>query len=605
MFDRFRETHIKFLHSAYIQSAPRAPQNLISLGVIDANTIGLQWDDLATEFDSYTVYVKNTATGIIEQTITGIMLSEADVMGLTTDVKYEFWVVSVRDGIESSQSNHIFETPIQLQPDAPTGFNVEVVDAAEGLKFNGVDQIADLGYLGNFGSQHLALHTLEMKFKSTDSSMRNIFGGLQNSISAGNNFGQIWAVMLNRRYNTEVEGVITYYIRTDGPLGDNRNALVAYTDVLPLNDGEEHHIALKSDKANATLEIIFDGVPQTVYYSVRGTQTDFVDFTVPVCLGGSGNDDDAGNDQYTFSACEASDVRIWKGLRDNQKIIDNINSELNPTDEPDLFRYYPCNDGSGDVLSEEVIADNGILIGNVNDNMWVGSGGKNAKCTWNPVADVDGYNVYLSDDGGITFTKQNTELIPATEYIIENIPDGSYEAYSTAVKNGVESEPSNVEVFRVGGFKFYRLEIYEHNGENNSGYSGLRELILAGSIGGPSLAATLPGTATASSEFPTGSAGFAFLAFDGSLYTGGGYEGWCSDNKAEDPFPTWVQYEFDTGQKVMEYGVTPHSNRNVWEDQSATHFKLLGSNDGVNWTTLDEQTGVVWAAEDEVKRFPL
>lgn len=74
---------------------------------------------------------------------------------------------------------------------------------------------------------------------------------------------------------------------------------------------------------------------------------------------------------------------------------------------------------------------------------------KNAICTWNPVDDVDGYNVYLKFDEG-EFEKQNTELITDLEYTIEDVADGEYEAYVTAVREGQESDPSEIVEFEVG-----------------------------------------------------------------------------------------------------------------------------------------------------------
>lgn len=70
-----------------------------------------------------------------------------------------------------------------------------------------------------------------------------------------------------------------------------------------------------------------------------------------------------------------------------------------------------------------------------------------AQCTWSAVPGVDGYNLYLKSNG--SFVKQNSALITATEYLIEEIADGTYEAYATSVLGNKESEPSNVFGFQV------------------------------------------------------------------------------------------------------------------------------------------------------------
>lgn len=111
-------------HSFY-KAAPRVPQSL-SVTDFDDQTVSLDWADLTTPFDDYKIYVRNVASGIIEQEISGISLSEVDVLGLTNNDEYEFWTVSVRDGIESGDSNHVTAIPQDLtSPSPPTGLSVD------------------------------------------------------------------------------------------------------------------------------------------------------------------------------------------------------------------------------------------------------------------------------------------------------------------------------------------------------------------------------------------------------------------------------------------------------------------------------------------------
>ena len=101
-----------------------------------------------------------------------------------------------------------------------------------------------------------------------------------------------------------------------------------------------------------------------------------------------------------------------------------------------------------------------------------------ARCTWDAVSEVDGYNVYLKSNG--TFVKQNSELITDTVYDIEVLDEGIYEAYATSVLSGLESDASNVkgfETFRVdyspihgneftwGGFT-YKVVVRDYGGGN-------------------------------------------------------------------------------------------------------------------------------------------
>jgi hypothetical protein len=73
-----------------------------------------------------------------------------------------------------------------------------------------------------------------------------------------------------------------------------------------------------------------------------------------------------------------------------------------------------------------------------------------ARCTWDPVVDVDGYNVYLKLNG--EFEKHNSVLIEGTQYDIPDLETGEYEAHVTSVRDGLESEPSNVESFAINIF---------------------------------------------------------------------------------------------------------------------------------------------------------
>ena len=85
-----------------------------------------------------------------------------------------------------------------------------------------------------------------------------------------------------------------------------------------------------------------------------------------------------------------------------------------------------------------------------------------ARCTWTAVSGVDGYNVYLKSNG--TFVKQNSELITDTVYDIENLEDGNYEAYATALIGAVESDPSNIDAFIIdSGFLSTNFSEYTNN----------------------------------------------------------------------------------------------------------------------------------------------
>lgn len=75
--------------------------------------------------------------------------------------------------------------------------------------------------------------------------------------------------------------------------------------------------------------------------------------------------------------------------------------------------------------------------------------GTTAECSWDAVTGADGYNVYL--DSGSGFVKANVSLIATTTFDIEDLEDGTYQAYVTAEDAGFsESLPSNIENFAIG-----------------------------------------------------------------------------------------------------------------------------------------------------------
>lgn len=75
--------------------------------------------------------------------------------------------------------------------------------------------------------------------------------------------------------------------------------------------------------------------------------------------------------------------------------------------------------------------------------------GTTAQCSWDAVADADGYNVYL--DSGSGYVKVNVSLIETTTFDIEDLTEGTYKAYVTTERSGyAESLPSNIENFAIG-----------------------------------------------------------------------------------------------------------------------------------------------------------
>lgn len=345
-------------------SAPQAPQNLVVVTAQDG-TIELDWDDLVKVPDSYSVYIAQTSDGTIVQQITGLTVSSYTVTGLTDGVEYECWVTATTDSIESEESNHVLATP-------------QATVTGTHLTFNGTDQYVNAGTLGTFGSSLMQLNTIECKFVNSNTAPQVLVGAYQDSIADNNTFGQRIRYALNiDTAGANTAGVLLVEVIVDNRSGGDPESIIAQVSGLPLNDGLLHHLAVVTDKALATVDVIFDGVVQTVTYSVQGNSTQFVDWHIDVTIGALNQlrDGTSGiGSLSSFFSGKLDEFRIWSDKRTLTEINDNKDIELvsnnYSVDFPNLFRYYKCNDGIGDILTEEVAADNATLVGNVGDNMW-------------------------------------------------------------------------------------------------------------------------------------------------------------------------------------------------------------------------------------------
>lgn len=138
-------------------------------------------------------------------------------------------------------------------------------------------------------------------------------------------------------------------------------------------------------------------------------------------------------------------------------------------------------------------------------------------------------------------------------------------------------------------FAYYRLHI---TGNQIDGQSmRLQEFELRTSVGGASVATG--GTALASSELS--STYSAAKAFDGNTGTR-----WIS---ASDGIPNafdfpshWLQYQLTAAETVVEYALIGDDAG----DNSPSEWVLLGSDDGIVWTLLDEVVGEIgWGSGEE------
>ena len=63
----------------------------------------------------------------------------------------------------------------------------------------------------------------------------------------------------------------------------------------------------------------------------------------------------------------------------------------------------------------------------------------------------------------------------------------------------------------------------------------------------------------------------------------------------------WIQLQTGVGRQLVSYSIQAHPSSPT---QAPTKFIIAGSNDGVTWTTLDSQSGIVWAASQIITFTP-
>ena len=140
-------------------------------------------------------------------------------------------------------------------------------------------------------------------------------------------------------------------------------------------------------------------------------------------------------------------------------------------------------------------------------------------------------------------------------------------------------------------FTHYRLLITDGD---DSAYVGTHTLELHELVGGADVVGG--GTATANNELGAGYV--AGYAFDSNAGTG-----WLADITSG--FPAWAAYEFAAPVAILEYVVGANHQSFDFAARSPKAWKLQGSNDGVQWYTLDEQVGVTWSLHTETQTFTI
>lgn len=110
--------------------------------------------------------------------------------------------------------------------------------------------------------------------------------------------------------------------------------------------------------------------------------------------------------------------------------------------------------------------------------------------------------------------------------------------------------------------------------------------------------APTPYVATASSEYD--SRYQAYMAFNSN----NGDAGYCWHSKGNEPI-VWLQIDYGSPVKINAFRLRARSTYSGWANQMPTSFKLQGSNDGVNFTTIKEYSGIAYGGTKYETEFLL
>lgn len=205
-------------------------------------------------------------------------------------------------------------------------------------------------------------------------------------------------------------------------------------------------------------------------------------------------------------------------------------------------------------------------------------------------ANVAYYTCELRDSGGNVLQTVNVflsevqffGLTEGTTYTVavKSVSAGEYYESSfvtiTATPQGCDLTIDSISTTEtLTSYKYFRLTVLDDNG---SGFIQSREIILADTIGGDTIADTIGGVATTDSGYSHSSYPVS-NAFNGDVTD----NGWLTRS---DEIPVYAQFELNSEQIIEELGIYRGSSDN----REFTQFKLEGSNDGSTWNELLNKT---------------
>ncbi len=256
------------------------------------------------------------------------------------------------------------------------------------------------------------------------------------------------------------------------------NRLIAVSDVLPnLNDDNWHHIAAVADRdGNAYFYLDGNLVGSPSISSYNGKS---LDSNKGLLLS-------SGNFSYALKG-EVDELRIWNTTRTQQQIQDNIDTQIDPSVNPNLIGYWRFDDNAGQSATDLTANANNFRLGNTTtsdayDPVWT-TGYPLTSPSSNYAVKFDGtsnqaVNVGDPTDGSLELATSNF-TIEAWVYRTSSAADN----VSTIVAKRCCGSPSSPGyTFNLSNSSFnYRVSFTANDGTNDFQINGQDNTILKNS----------------------------------------------------------------------------------------------------------------------------
>ena len=159
---------------------------------------------------------------------------------------------------------------------------------------------------------------------------------------------------------------------------------------------------------------------------------------------------------------------------------------------------------------------------------------------------------------------------------------------NTPVTVATTAAPSTIATGSPYSFSYWRIAIHDNSYHI---VTSLQELIFAAVAGGPSICkGGVPSSQSQQVNFP------ATNAFDNSPSF------WLSSDNV--PPDQWIQYSFGTMVSPVEVRLISRPD-GYGNNECATSFDVLGSNDGINYTLVSKNVAAAWTTPSQVQAFAI